>query len=121
MVIIHVSVLQPHRSTDGMLQCPDQGALDTQEPQLQLAPALLFPRPTSSPPGPSWGLGWANATAPEGLGLMARKWPDNPTGGLLSQGACKKHGYLGLCLEPSSEFHKGVLTLSTLDPRPEGT
>lgn len=94
---------------------------DTQEPQLQLAPALLFPRPTSSPPGPSWGLGWANATAPEGLGLMARKWPDNPTGGLLSQGACKKHGYLGLCLEPSSEFHKGVLTLSTLDPRPEGT
>lgn len=70
-----------HRSTDGMLQCPAQGALDTQEPKLQLAPTLLAPRPTSSPPGPSWGLGWTNATAPEGLRLMARKWPDNPTGG----------------------------------------
>lgn len=29
------------------------------------------------PPGPSWGLGWANVTAPEGPRLMARKWPDN--------------------------------------------
>lgn len=50
---------------------------------------------------------------------MARKWPDNPAGGAAEPGCL--HGYLGLCLKPFSQFHKGVLTLSILDPRLEGT
>lgn len=37
------------------------------------------------PPGPSWGLGWANVTAPEGPRLMARKWPDNSAETCLSR------------------------------------
>lgn len=73
-----------------MLQCPNRGALDTREPQVQLAPTLLFPRPTSSPSGPSWGLGWANATAPKGLRLMARKWPDSSEGGC--EPGCSQEG-----------------------------
>lgn len=99
-----------------MMQCPDQGALDSLEPQLQLAPALLFPRPTPSPSGPSWGLGWANATAPEGLQLMARKWPDNSSGDCWARVPAKgrediPNGFMhwlswAFCLEPFSNFSK---------------
>lgn len=78
------------------------------------------------PPGPSWGLGWANVTAPEGPRLMARKWPDNSAEACLSRVPARgskdipmasSSGYLGLFyLEPFSNFSKGVLTLSTLGP-----